>query len=316
MAQQLFLTVLRYRHIIHKRHKKSDAVLKTVSGVPAHRARNGILNVIGEAFDLIRGSVQHHLFQDGGIGTFKRGSSGEHLVHHGSQRILVGASVHGEFQPLFGRHIKTCSGSCHTFLRHNSGETEIHHFYRPILRDHDIGGGDIPVYDLLRVSFVQGGGDLPDDRKTFRPCHTVIFMLAPDPVVQIIPFHELRNEITIFVGIPFQRMTRSNIVVLKLGNRLKNSLEFFHFPRITGGHRKERESDFHFLLMIQTLIAHAHSALPQFGEDLVVFHDPVAGLDIRHAGMAAGGSGIVHRFFLIKKHKQGSLSFCCTNFLV
>ena len=198
---------------------------------------------------------------------------------------------------------------------------EVQHLHRAIRHDHDVPGLDVPVHDLLFVSIIQSGGDLPDDREEFIPCHAAVSVFPSDPAAEVIAIHALHDEIVVAVSIPFQRAVCGNIGVVEIVDQLEVFLDIFHFQRVMGEFRRKGfEGDFDPCHIIETLVNDAHAALPQFGKDFVAVHDQITGLEttIRLSVMPAGQSNVIHRIFRLPRSGRQSFieigihNSCCS----
>ena len=96
------------------------------------------------------------------------------------------------------RHRQTGGGICYrririaddTFLR-QLGESEVEQLGLPILRDHDVGGLQIPMHDPRRVSAYQCVGDLNSILQNFAQAEPG----ARNQFFQRLAFHQFHGDI-------------------------------------------------------------------------------------------------------------------------
>ena len=98
-------------------------------------------------------------------------AAGDHLVHHHTQGIQVGAVVHITAPGLLGRHIMDRTDgltlAVGVFPGGKMGDAEIGHLYGAVPQQHDVLGLDIPVDDVMVVGMLQSACDLSGKNSHF-----------------------------------------------------------------------------------------------------------------------------------------------------
>lgn len=193
-----------------------------------------------------------------------------HLVEHDSQRPDVAPAVDFFPRRLLRRHVRRGPerrvGLREPGVPAQFRQAEIQYLGHAVVCHHDVGRLDVPVDDPLLVGFVQAFSDLDCERENVIDGERPLL----DPVLEspaLDKFHRDEGSAVVFIDL----VDRADVGMVEGGRRpgfvYEAGLGVF-IAREIGV--EELEGDGPFELRVLGLVDHAHPALAELGEDLVV----------------------------------------------